>query len=176
MKHQFFVNELTLANSKFKIIRFLFLVIFFTCGNEAFATGEVDITEPIVVPNTGGWQAWETVTLEDISLTEGEHILKIVFDTDYTNLNYVEFIDLVTEISSAKSLSRAVYPNPFGSTGFHIKNNGSFSYEIPELIGLKVERGQSSDSNLIGASLTSGTYILTISNENGVFNHKIVKQ
>ena len=137
---------------------------------------DVDITGPIAVPNTGGWQMWETVRLEDLSLTAGEHIMRIVFDTDYTNLNYVTFIDLVTGLNTSEALANAVYPNPFGSNGFHIKSNGVFEYEITDLSGLRVEEGYSSDDQSIGADLTSGTYILTIRNENGAFNHKIVKQ
>ncbi len=137
---------------------------------------EVDITGPIAVPNTGGWQVWETVKLEDLSLTAGEHIMKIVFDTDYTNLNYVTFIDLVTGLSTSEALANAVYPNPFGSNGFHIKSTTAFEYEITDLTGLRVEEGYSSNDQSIGVDLSSGTYILTVRNENGAFNHKIVKQ
>jgi GH18 family chitinase/chitodextrinase len=45
----------------------------------------------ISVPNTGGWQTWQTVTLSNISLTAGQKVMRIYFDTDGINLNYVNF-------------------------------------------------------------------------------------
>jgi hypothetical protein len=34
------------------------------------------------VPNTGGWQAWTTVTKTGISLTAGTHVVKVVMDAN----------------------------------------------------------------------------------------------
>ena len=33
------------------------------------------------VPNTGGWQTWQTVTKTGLSLTAGSHVIRLVFDT-----------------------------------------------------------------------------------------------
>jgi hypothetical protein len=44
---------------------------------------EVDganVTGTIGVPNTGGWQTWQTITKSGISLTAGQHTLRLVFD------------------------------------------------------------------------------------------------
>jgi hypothetical protein len=40
------------------------------------ATGSMD------VPNTGGWQAWTTVTRSGVSLTAGSHLVRVVMDTN----------------------------------------------------------------------------------------------
>jgi hypothetical protein len=43
---------------------------------------EVDGTSaagPIAVPNTGGYQSWQTITASGVSLTAGQHVLRIVF-------------------------------------------------------------------------------------------------
>jgi hypothetical protein len=41
----------------------------------------VDRTGPIRVPNTGGWQTWQTVARTGLSLTAGSHVITLVFDT-----------------------------------------------------------------------------------------------
>ncbi len=90
---------------------------------------DVDITGPIEVPNTGGWQVWETVKLEDLSLTAGEHIMKIVFDTDYTNLNYIEFKGLVTHVSFLGEDNVFLYPNPTQGV-FNLSRNSHSDGEV----------------------------------------------
>ncbi len=51
----------------------------------------VNISGAISVPNTGGWQTWQTVTVNNIALTAGQKVMRIYFDTDGMNLNYVNF-------------------------------------------------------------------------------------
>jgi len=51
----------------------------------------VNISGSIAVPNTGGWQTWQTVTIKNIALTAGQKIMRIVMDTDGFNLNHVKF-------------------------------------------------------------------------------------
>ncbi|HLS28120.1 MAG TPA: carbohydrate-binding protein, partial [Opitutales bacterium] len=50
-----------------------------------------DISGRIDVPNTGGWQNWETVTVENIALNEGEQKLRLQFDSGDFNINWMEF-------------------------------------------------------------------------------------
>ncbi|WP_299213413.1 glycoside hydrolase family 19 protein [uncultured Aquimarina sp.] len=49
-----------------------------------------NISGPINVPNTGGWQNWQTVSV-NASLSKGEQVLRIVMDTDDFNLNRLDF-------------------------------------------------------------------------------------
>lgn len=50
------------------------------------------IAENITIPNTGGWQIWETVKIDNINLQAGEQVLRITIgNTDYVNLNYMTF-------------------------------------------------------------------------------------
>ena len=56
----------------------------------------VDATGPLSVPNTGGWQTWQTITSAPVSLTAGPHVLRVVFDTNgatgyWGNLNYLRW-------------------------------------------------------------------------------------
>jgi len=49
----------------------------------------VNITGTIAIPNTGGWQTWQTVTVPNITLTSGTKVMRVVMDTDGFNLNYI---------------------------------------------------------------------------------------
>jgi len=56
----------------------------------------VDATGPLAVPNTGGWQAFQTISTGRISLTAGPHVLRVVIDTNgatgfWGNLNYLRW-------------------------------------------------------------------------------------
>ena len=46
----------------------------------------------ILIPNTGGSQNWQTVVVGNISLTEGEHVLRIVVKTGGLALNHLKFV------------------------------------------------------------------------------------
>lgn len=54
--------------------------------------GNTQIAENITIPNTGGWQAWQTVTVKNVQLIAGEQVMRVTMgDTDYVNLNYISF-------------------------------------------------------------------------------------
>lgn len=56
------------------------------------ANGKV-IASNIAIPNTAGWQEWETVTIQDVELEAGEQVIRLIIgDVDYVNLNYMEFV------------------------------------------------------------------------------------
>ncbi|MBV9790077.1 MAG: phytase, partial [Chloroflexi bacterium] len=48
-----------------------------------------NVSGPIALPTTGGWQTWTTVTTPPIALPSGRHTLRLVVDTDSLNLNYI---------------------------------------------------------------------------------------
>ena len=52
----------------------------------------VDVTGAIAIPNTGGFQAWQTATVADVALTEGIHIIRLYFDTADINVNKMDFV------------------------------------------------------------------------------------
>ncbi|HTF81499.1 MAG TPA: carbohydrate-binding protein, partial [Cytophagales bacterium] len=137
---------------------------------------DVNVSGAITVPNTGGWQTWSTVSLDNVRLTQGKHILKIAFDASYMNLNYIDFKEIVTgHAPDPQLLDCSIYPNPSGAAGFNIQSPGLFQYEISDLSGLSVEHGKGTGSHIVGASLVNGAYLLQVSNPNGVSTHKIIK-
>jgi hypothetical protein len=52
----------------------------------------VNVTGAIAVPATGGWPNYQTITVNNIDLTAGAKLMKVVFDTDGINFNYVNFV------------------------------------------------------------------------------------
>jgi len=50
------------------------------------------IDDNIALPNTGDWQGWENVVVNDVQLEAGMQVLKLtVGATDYVNINYIKF-------------------------------------------------------------------------------------
>ncbi len=135
-----------------------------------------DITGTVNAPNTGGWQTWKTLSLNNIRLEVGEHVIRIAFDSDYMNLNYVEFKDVITSIDNSESFQISVFPNPFSDAGMTISYDGDFNYKIADVNGAVVEAGTGSFKKLIGTGLNPGLYLLTMVNNNNVSIRKIVKQ
>jgi hypothetical protein len=54
----------------------------------------LDVTGQMLMSNTGGWQSWATVTKSGVSLSAGQHVMRLVMDADggsgyVGNFNYV---------------------------------------------------------------------------------------
>lgn len=52
----------------------------------------VNVTGVVNIPNTGGFQAWQTVAVPNIPLTQGTHVITLYFDENDTNINKMEFV------------------------------------------------------------------------------------
>ncbi|MBE8724297.1 PQQ-dependent sugar dehydrogenase [Flavobacterium hungaricum] len=52
----------------------------------------VNVTGVVNIPNTGGFQAWQTVAIPNIPLTQGTHVITLYFDENDTNINKMEFV------------------------------------------------------------------------------------
>ena len=50
-----------------------------------------DVTGALIVPNTGAWQNWQTVTRPDVYLSSGTHRVRVAASTDGFNLNWLSF-------------------------------------------------------------------------------------
>jgi hypothetical protein len=54
----------------------------------------VDVTGPLVIPDTGGWQSWTTVRRSGVSLAAGQQVWRLVMDSNGApgavgNVNYI---------------------------------------------------------------------------------------
>jgi endoglucanase len=72
-------------------------------------------SRPIFIPNTGGWQNWSNLILNDHFMEKGTHILTLFFDDGPFNLNYFAFAAKSVEQDSLKNdfILYQNRPNPF---------------------------------------------------------------
>jgi xylan 1,4-beta-xylosidase len=135
-----------------------------------------DISGPVSVPNTGGWQKWTTVTLNNINLTKGQHVMRISFDANYFNINYMKFYTLITGTEKQETSAAEIFPNPFSADGLQVKTNEKTTYRILDMTGSIAEEGYLDKEGTIGTTLPAGFYMLTIQNQSGVKSYKINRQ
>jgi beta-xylosidase/predicted nucleic acid-binding Zn-ribbon protein len=133
-----------------------------------------DVSGAINVPNTGGWQTWQTVTVNGINLTAGEHIMRIAFDASYMNLNYVEFRDVITGLLTEATGFR-IYPNPFENSST-LEYPGFSKYSISSTTGLVLETSICEDSCIVGKDLSTGIYFVNIESNGLVKTIKLIKK
>jgi enterochelin esterase-like enzyme len=134
-----------------------------------------DITGDITVPNTGGWQKWETVTVPGIDLTAGQKLMRIVFDSDYMNLNWMEFEKAtITGIDNFHNENTAVYPNPF-TDKIYCNTTGEYNYQLLNIEGQVLEDGFAKGEIHIQKNYPKGTYILKIHQNDQVRVFKIFR-
>ena len=57
----------------------------------------LDVTGPIDLPDTGGWQTWQTITRPGVTLSAGPHVVRVVLASNGTsggagNYNWFRFV------------------------------------------------------------------------------------
>lgn len=60
-----------------------------------------DATGLITLPNTGSATAWQTATKTGVALSVGQHVLRLVADTNQFQLNWIELVETQTPYSNA---------------------------------------------------------------------------
>ncbi len=128
-----------------------------------------NISGSIDVPNTGGWQNWQTV-ISNVALTKGQQILRIVMDTGDFNLDRLEFSNAGTPTNQPPVCS-IVTPadnqifeegSPVTITANALDSDGSITevafFRNSTLIGTDT----SAPYEYVIASIEEGTYSLTI--------------
>ena len=100
------VLRYTADNSNGKII--------FTLLNQYNLTGFIDI------PSTGGWQNWENLVIENVTLPAGKQELQLRYIFGGFNLNYMKFIRKPVDVKEDETAPKSYgvkqnYPNPFNS-------------------------------------------------------------
>lgn len=136
-----------------------------------------DISGPIHLPNTGGWQSWQTISVNDLELGEGKQVMKLVFNSDYLNINYMIFeATTITALQNHPNTAHfSCFPNPY--TDFlTINHQGTFDYMLSDISGNVLEQGSGKDSRQIGQSLPQGLYFLSIQNQDGKQTEKVIKR
>ncbi len=99
----------------------------------------------INVPNTNGWQSWQTIDAGTYNFTEGTHNLRLDFFSSGFNLNYID-METVTGVKDAKNTIKKFdvlqnYPNPFNPStkiDFQIPKSGFVNVKVYNALGKEV--------------------------------------
>lgn len=62
---------------------------------------DVDVTGPLAIPHSDGWQNWHSTGFAPVPLTAGPHRIKLVFDTGNLNLNWLDLSPYVPALPKA---------------------------------------------------------------------------
>ena len=106
-----------------------------------------NVTGPIALPNTSGWQNWQTVTVPNIVLTAGTKIMKVVMDSDGINLNYLTLVAATTNPQNTPPTLSIASP----------ANNASFT--APASITIAVNASDA-DGTISNVEFYNGTTLL----------------
>lgn len=147
------------------------------------------ISSIITVPVTGGWQTWQTMTLQNIQLPAGKHSLMIQFLSGGYNLNYFMFSLNATGVKNEKNHKFTFnlnqnFPNPFNPTTeikYSIPSRSFVTLKVYNILGNEVrtlvnenkEAGEYS-INFNAGSLPSGVYFYRIAAGNYTDLRKMV--
>ena len=143
------------------------------------------------VPNTGGWQNWQTVMLTDVQLTSGKHELRIIFINSGFNFNYAEFSQTAVGVDEGKNtpnnfILKQNYPNPFNpetNIEFSLPHSGNVQIKLVDMLGKGItlvnneffnEGNHKIILNADKLNLSSGSYIYIIIFENRILSRKAV--
>ena len=115
----------------------------------------VDVTGPLTVPNTGGWQTWQTISRPGIQLTAGTHLLRLVVDSIsstgfFGNLNYLRWT--TPGINSAPQVSLT---SPANGSTFTAPASINLAATASDVDGSVTQVAFYRGSTLVGSDTTS---------------------
>ncbi|SHK22695.1 arabinofuranosidase catalytic domain-containing protein [Fibrobacter sp. UWB12] len=84
----------------------------------------------VMVPNTGDWKKFETVTVSVPAIAEGAHVLKIKIDKPYFNLDWIEFAVATSQTESIKFTRQAAASQVY--TVYDVLGNRVTSFQANE--------------------------------------------
>lgn len=132
-----------------------------TGGNIILSLDGQSITGLLAVPSTGGWQNWQYLTVPNIYLSAGTHVLQPRFFFGGFNFSYMDFVltaaDAEDEINSPLNYYlEQNYPNPFNPVtkiNYSIKESGNVELRVYNLLGQEV-------AELVNGPMTSGAHFV----------------
>ncbi len=142
-----------------------------------------NVVDTTNVPNNGSWDSYGNLSGNSISLSAGNHEIRINASGANTwqwNLDKIDF----TPASSAKAIDGisdsnniSIYPNPTVDNLYIDGLNSDATYNLFGINGASVNGGQlSAGKNQIDLSqLTQGVYFLNIQTKEGTKSFKVIK-
>ncbi len=126
----------------------------------------VDKTGAIAVPNTGGWQTWQTISKTGLSLTAGKHVVRVVMDANASS-GYVGNFNWFS-LSSSSTSTADNDTRPY--TGTPVAIPGQVPFENYDKGGLGHSYYDTTSGNAGGAYRTNSVDIQPASDTGGGYN------
>ena len=154
-----------------------------TSGGKSFhiEINGVDVSGSIAVPNTAGWQAWQTVNVPSVQLNAGTQNLRLVMDSELFNVNYIEVIDLLSTTigENASKLDAIIFPNPCRNE-LHFQLSSDFAegaqVEVYSMCGQIIfsQKTQNQIGSISLENLSEGIYQIKFSSPSKVVMQSLV--
>jgi hypothetical protein len=142
-----------------------------------------DVTGSVVIPNTGGWQNYHTISTTGINLDAGTHILQLFEETGGFNIDKVIFEkETIMSVSTTEQRTPyQIYPNP-ASTEVTIERSEQDPFIVRSVIfdmaGRIIEtvdsRTKQNKFSLDVSKISPGCYVLKMYSANAVQARKLV--
>ncbi len=135
---------------------------------------------------TGGWQNWQTVTM-NVSLAQGVQTLKLKANTGGFNINWMNFSEVIISLgindtdksvsSESGMLPMLASPNPFSNrTVLYFGTHEEKQIHVFSMHGaLEFQTSSAENSLELGEELKSGIYFIVITGKNKRSSIKIQK-
>ena len=137
-------------------------------------SGSQNLTQ-ITLPVTGGWQSWETVSV-DVNLDQGIYDLRMNVVQPGFNLNWIDFEYNGGSMSIEETLLKQfnLYPNPTSDLINIVGEIQNFNIEIFDMVGKRIYQSKNEDIINI-KNLDSGIYLLKIIYNNNYESFIVIK-
>lgn len=142
--------------------------------------GTDDKTGKITIPNTGGWQSYQTISKE-ISLAAGQHSMRLVMGDGAFNINYIDIKDKEIVLATTEEGARIfkVFPNPVAgklTIAFDqdVKKNTSMKMYDSSGVMVKKQKLVAKETEIPTDGLTPGLYLLQLRVKDETITRKIM--
>jgi arabinoxylan arabinofuranohydrolase len=143
-----------------------------------------DITGSVIIPNTGGWQTYQTISTTGISLETGTHILQLFQETGGFNIDKIIFEKeaVVTSVERPEQRSPyRIYPNPAsGEVIIETSEHDPFVLKSA-IFDMRGQQIQTVDHGINGnrisldvSTINPGCYVLKIYSANTIHTRKLL--
>jgi hypothetical protein len=134
----------------------------------------------VVPENTGGWQSWETLFLEDIDIQSADPIeMMLKFTGIEINLNWIEFIELNTSISNESAGNKVLAFYHRQTKNITVKaqrNMGKSVISVVNITGQSFYKSMLNgwdETDISTSNWAIGVYFLTVLNQNQKYTFKL---
>ncbi len=129
--------------------------------------GEV-VNNSVLVPNTGGWQTWESIFVNIDGFQKGTNQIKIHARTGGFNFNYFQSEGYVNVNEARFDNNFKIYPNPFSENTNIVFSNPDYSNYTLKILNIygglvkEVKNINSETFQLSTGNLNKGIYIISL--------------